>query len=653
MHLFSTWEVRDVPPNCVSRLCTVTVTRVEILRPMEPGLTSVVLAASMKTPHRSLRSNEIEVSPDGTLDVQMEVTFSLQYPHFLKRGGNLLQIKLQRRKRYGQRPIGGYKTLAVGEITMAHVLQHSFQGAVYLYAEKVKEHIAVVTVGSLISSTNVDRLSSDEEEDEIFSDVELRASDSDSGGENDHSAFGARRRAEQKAKENKGISNAVLSRLLKLRHPTKRPTEELPEELPEVVLEDRVSAVTFVSSISDSEEEEEVVEDTAIGSPVRPTLSPFFGSDRMSVVSLPTGSYEPRTEGPRSKPLREPSGLTKRYGSLEEAVGGSSVNLAELPVVESVFKDCDLERGRVWVVAAGAASTKPLHSFLEGLHESVVSLPGKEDVVYMQSFLQFVEKQHSSSPVHIILVGEDLVVSSLLQALVSVSTPDLLKFTYLPTLSGTIAMRMSSLDDLYQSMCAKWVESYGEDSGVLEYIENTKRVVPMPIGQVVLHRSPTGEQGASTEIITIPLICSASVGTLDAAETDLQTSPISPNSSSNSDSLELALEYWVAKTSSKQTDKVNIKVRSVLVSLTGQGLTVTASKKAKGIKIRKKDSEPASVVSFTTAQLVCKPASKHDPPITVVVDGVEWHGISTLRMLSTWEQAPGRCFPVAMSGSAT
>ena len=29
-------------------------------------------------------------------------------------------------------------------------------------------------------------VSSDEEEDEIFSDVELRASDSDSGGENDH-----------------------------------------------------------------------------------------------------------------------------------------------------------------------------------------------------------------------------------------------------------------------------------------------------------------------------------------------------------------------------------------------------------------------------------------------------------------------------------
>ena len=68
-----------------------TVTRVEILRPMEPGLTSVVLAASMKTPHRSLRSNEIEVSPDGTLDVQMEVTFSLQVSTYHMLPGSVKQ----------------------------------------------------------------------------------------------------------------------------------------------------------------------------------------------------------------------------------------------------------------------------------------------------------------------------------------------------------------------------------------------------------------------------------------------------------------------------------------------------------------------------------------------------------------------------------
>lgn len=44
-----------------------------------------------------------------------------QYPHFLKREGNKLQIMLQRRKRYKNRTILGYKTLAAGAIHMAEV----------------------------------------------------------------------------------------------------------------------------------------------------------------------------------------------------------------------------------------------------------------------------------------------------------------------------------------------------------------------------------------------------------------------------------------------------------------------------------------------------------------------------------------------------
>lgn len=45
----------------------------------------------------------------------------LQYPHFLKRDANKLQIMLQRRKRYKNRTILGYKTLALGLINMAEV----------------------------------------------------------------------------------------------------------------------------------------------------------------------------------------------------------------------------------------------------------------------------------------------------------------------------------------------------------------------------------------------------------------------------------------------------------------------------------------------------------------------------------------------------
>ena len=48
MQFFSTWEVRKVPVNCMSRLCTLNITRLQILKPLEQDLQSVVLAISMK-----------------------------------------------------------------------------------------------------------------------------------------------------------------------------------------------------------------------------------------------------------------------------------------------------------------------------------------------------------------------------------------------------------------------------------------------------------------------------------------------------------------------------------------------------------------------------------------------------------------------------
>ncbi|KAL2086582.1 hypothetical protein ACEWY4_017641 [Coilia grayii] len=62
------------------------------------------------------------------METDLELTFSLQYPHFLKRDANRLQIMLQRRKRYKNRTILGYKTLAVGVINMAEVMQHPTDG---------------------------------------------------------------------------------------------------------------------------------------------------------------------------------------------------------------------------------------------------------------------------------------------------------------------------------------------------------------------------------------------------------------------------------------------------------------------------------------------------------------------------------------------
>ncbi len=55
-----------------------TVTRLQVVRPLESGTGSVVLSASMKTPHRVLRSNQINLRTNGVLDVPLEWTYSLQ-----------------------------------------------------------------------------------------------------------------------------------------------------------------------------------------------------------------------------------------------------------------------------------------------------------------------------------------------------------------------------------------------------------------------------------------------------------------------------------------------------------------------------------------------------------------------------------------------
>ena len=60
------------------RLCTLQVTRLEVTRVLEAGLVSFVLAVSMKSPHRFLRSNEILLPTSGTLTIPLKLTFSLQ-----------------------------------------------------------------------------------------------------------------------------------------------------------------------------------------------------------------------------------------------------------------------------------------------------------------------------------------------------------------------------------------------------------------------------------------------------------------------------------------------------------------------------------------------------------------------------------------------
>lgn len=108
------------------RLCSLTLTRLVLLKPLGSDLSSISIAVKMQSSKRTLRSNELTLPQSGLLDTPLDVTFCLQYPHFLKREGNKLHILLQRRKRYKNRTMLGFKTLAEGVIRMDQVWFYAF-----------------------------------------------------------------------------------------------------------------------------------------------------------------------------------------------------------------------------------------------------------------------------------------------------------------------------------------------------------------------------------------------------------------------------------------------------------------------------------------------------------------------------------------------
>ncbi|XP_069500990.1 phosphofurin acidic cluster sorting protein 1 isoform X2 [Ambystoma mexicanum] len=143
MNLYATWEVDRSSPSCVPRLFSLTLKRLIILKELDKDLNSVVIAVKLQGSKRILRSNEIILPACGLAETDLQLTFSLQYPHFLKRDANKLQIMLQRRKRYKNRTILGYKTLAVGLINMAEVLQHPSEGPQVLGLHSNVKDVAV------------------------------------------------------------------------------------------------------------------------------------------------------------------------------------------------------------------------------------------------------------------------------------------------------------------------------------------------------------------------------------------------------------------------------------------------------------------------------------------------------------------------------
>ncbi|XP_050531583.1 phosphofurin acidic cluster sorting protein 1 isoform X3 [Daktulosphaira vitifoliae] len=129
MKLFATWEVDRTPSNCVpsfkhcSRVCSMNLTKLVLTKPLGQEMSALTIAVKMQGSKRTLRTNELPLTANGLLEIELQLNFCLQYPHFLKRDVNKLHVMLQRRKKYKNRTILGFKTLAEGVINMSLVLQ--------------------------------------------------------------------------------------------------------------------------------------------------------------------------------------------------------------------------------------------------------------------------------------------------------------------------------------------------------------------------------------------------------------------------------------------------------------------------------------------------------------------------------------------------
>ncbi|XP_037294264.1 phosphofurin acidic cluster sorting protein 1 isoform X8 [Manduca sexta] len=299
----------------------------------------------MHSSKRTLRSNDIAVPP---LDVELDLCFSLQYPHFVKRDGNRLQIMLQRRKKYKNRTILGYKTLAEGVIRMDQVLQRSMDMELELTGVGAKggaaagQPVAKLSITGL-ASTPVDhdtknnntlliteRGYSDEEEEGEFSSVE----------EADDMTYGApaRRRAHRQLAFNKTDLSYTKQRNLKEKFAALLRRFRVPEELSERgatrdthnAQRDIDELFQELESLSCGEGEDsgpDQMDTISIGSTPKPSLRPFFSSSR----SLANQEHH------RHSNVTNACAVT-RHASLASAGELSAVrerHLAALPLAES------------------------------------------------------------------------------------------------------------------------------------------------------------------------------------------------------------------------------------------------------------------------------------------------------------------------------
>jgi hypothetical protein len=128
MRLYANWDMDRTSSSAIQRVLTMVVNKLAVNQGLKSEST-VVIATRLQGHKRTIRSNDITVPQSDTsvmeVETSVDISFTVQYWHFVKRKSNVLQLLIQRRKKYKNRQIPGFKTLAVGYLNLDEVLQHS------------------------------------------------------------------------------------------------------------------------------------------------------------------------------------------------------------------------------------------------------------------------------------------------------------------------------------------------------------------------------------------------------------------------------------------------------------------------------------------------------------------------------------------------
>ncbi|XP_042641543.1 phosphofurin acidic cluster sorting protein 2 isoform X2 [Tyto alba] len=376
MNLFATWEIDGSSPSCVPRLCSLTLKKLVVLKELDKELISGVIAVKMQGSKRILRSHEIVLPPSGHVETELALTFSLQYPHFLKREGNKLQIMLQRRKRYKNRTILGYKTLAVGSINMAEVMQHPTEGGQVLSLfSNIKEaavKVAEIWIFSL-SSQPIDHEDStmqasqkikstdnySEEEYESFSSEQEASDDAVQGQDLDDDEYELGKPKKQRRsivrttsitrQQNFKQKVVALLKRFKVSDEVLDSEQDPAEHVPEVEEDlDLLYDTLDIENPSDSGPEME--DDDSVLSTPKPKLKPYFEGLSHSSSQTEIGSiHSIRSQREPSSPVEVPEKTkslgTKHAGdSISDIVSYESNQQAEVQEAELPTPDVFVEK---------------------------------------------------------------------------------------------------------------------------------------------------------------------------------------------------------------------------------------------------------------------------------------------------------------------